>query len=272
MPATRLAAGPVVPDVAWTFVDSAPELASDLAAEAARASPVRPESPVSPDSAADSGELLASSVSLLSLTVARASPVPPVLPEFPEMATGLASAVEEAGPVLPVLVADDWAMAAPELPLKAVGDCVRLASPPSPPLALTSAMESPAAMRPTLTRLLRPRTAILALTSPARPDLAVPRSPPSPPLPPSAFPRTALAAAPVSPETELADDWAPEFAFESAAEATVASPVRPLLPESPDSAESSSPPARPLRASLLRSALTRASPVRPLSPEFPDTA
>src|SRR2546423_14027539 len=117
-------------------------------------------------------------VSFLFVALTLASPVVPVMPESPEMATGLASAVEVAGPVSPVLVADDWAMAAPELPLIAEGDCVRLALPPSPPFALTLAIESPAAMRPTLARLLRPRTVILALTSPARPERARPRSPP----------------------------------------------------------------------------------------------
>jgi len=45
-----------------------------------------------------------------------AVPVPPLEPELPEMATGLEMAVDDAGPVLPVLVADDDAFTAPEFP------------------------------------------------------------------------------------------------------------------------------------------------------------
>ena len=226
-------------------------MALDFADDDALASPVRPESPVLPEKAAVRGAPLALIVLSLLVALTLASPVAPDMPESPVMATGLASAVEVAEPVSPVLVADDWAMAAPELPLIAEGDCVRLALPPSPPFALTSAIESPAVMRPTLARLLRPETRILAFTSPARPDLAVPRSPPRAPSPPVAVPFTALAAVPVSPETESADDWAPELALESAEEATLASPVRPLSPEFPDLAARSLPPALPLIAELL---------------------
>src|SRR5947209_4220871 len=204
-PATALAAGPVSPDVPSAF-DWAPELALDFAAATAWASPVRPESPVLPVSVDVSGDDLALIVWLSIVPSTLASPVVPVLPELPEMATGLASAVEVAGPVSPVLVADDWAIAAPESPLIAVGDESSSASPPSPPFALTSAMESPPARRPTLTRLPRPVTAILALTSPARPDLALPRNPPTPPLPPIATPRTSFSASPVSPDFEFAED------------------------------------------------------------------
>src|SRR5438105_44073 len=239
-PTTSLLVSPVSPDLACAF-ESAPELSDDLAAPAALASPVRPESPESPDSASPCGVLADNNDVLLSVTFALASPVVPVLPELPEMATGLASAVEVAGPVSPVLVADDWAIAAPESPLIAVGDESSSASPPSPPFALTSAMESPPARRPTLTRLPRPVTAILALTSPARPDLALPRNPPTPPLPPIAVPRTVFAASPVSPDLAAAEDWAPELALESAEASTDASPVRPESPDSPASADASVP-------------------------------
>ena len=59
---------------------------------AALASPVRPESPERP------------------------RPLSPVRAELPEMATGLAMPVDDAGPVFAVLVAEDWALTAPESP------------------------------------------------------------------------------------------------------------------------------------------------------------
>src|SRR5438132_6427619 len=63
-------------------------------------------------------------VTLLVVTfcvVDRAAPVEPDGPEFPVIATGFDEAVEVAGPVLPVLVAVDWALTSPELPDWAVG-------------------------------------------------------------------------------------------------------------------------------------------------------
>ena len=50
-------------------------------------------------------------------------PVSPVLPESPDTAVGLPTAVELAPPVSPVLVAEDCAVEAPELPEKALGAC-----------------------------------------------------------------------------------------------------------------------------------------------------
>jgi hypothetical protein len=72
-----------------------------------------------------------------------ALPVPPVDPELPEMETGLEMAVDVAGPVLPVFVADDDAFTAPELPDWATGDSTTLGDPPEPPLALPVEVESP---------------------------------------------------------------------------------------------------------------------------------
>src|SRR5436190_410341 len=116
----------------------------------------------------------------------------PLSPELPVTACGSAIAVEEAGPVLPVLVDDDCAHEVPESPDWAHGDWVRLASPPFPPLTLREAIESPPLMRPTFRRLLRPERLMRARALPARSDRTVPRSPPSPPLPPSTVPATAL--------------------------------------------------------------------------------
>src|SRR5439155_6777925 len=80
---------------------------------------------------------------LTAIRLAVASPVGPMSPELPEMATGLASAVEVAGPVLPLLVADDCAHDRPESPEMAVGLAVTLAPPPFPPLALAVAAVLP---------------------------------------------------------------------------------------------------------------------------------
>src|SRR5439155_1277464 len=77
------------------------------------------------------------------LAATGAGPVSPVGPESPESTTGLEIAVEVAGPVSPVLVAEDWAVEAPESPEAAVGSTVPRTSPPSPPLASALAMESP---------------------------------------------------------------------------------------------------------------------------------
>src|SRR5205085_432832 len=50
-----------------------------------------------------------------------APPVEPVGPESPERANGMNEAVELAGPVSPVLVAEDWLRVRPESPVRAVG-------------------------------------------------------------------------------------------------------------------------------------------------------
>src|SRR5438105_10501429 len=59
--------------------------------------------------------------------------VEPVSPESPERARGEKVAVELAGPVSPVLVAEDWLVVAPESPLRAEGLISARTAPPSPP-------------------------------------------------------------------------------------------------------------------------------------------
>src|SRR5947209_10386806 len=59
------------------------------------------------------------------------------------MATGLEMAVDVAGPVLPVLVADDDELTSPELPDWATGDSTTLGEPAEPPLALPVLVELP---------------------------------------------------------------------------------------------------------------------------------
>src|SRR4051812_32855401 len=109
---------------------------------------------------------------------------------------------------------------------------VRLTLPPAPPSALTLAIESPPATAPmeTLSRL---PTLDEKRASPALPELALARSPPAPPLPPIAVPRTVLTAAPVLPDLATADELAPLLADDSDAPTAVASPVGPELPVLP---------------------------------------
>src|SRR5436309_14366833 len=120
---------------------------------------------------------------LTAVRLALMSPESPDFPESPETAVGSASAVEVAGPVLPVLVEDDCAHAVPELPERATGLSVSVAPPPAPPLAWTWAMESPptmlpsvmwelgplARMAPAVAPALTPAAAAAPLTSPPRP-------------------------------------------------------------------------------------------------------
>ena len=73
-------------------------------------------------------------------------------------ACGSAMAVDDAGPVLPVFVAEDCDHAVPESPDWVHGDSVRLALPPSPPLTFSWAIESPPVIAPTFRRLLRPES------------------------------------------------------------------------------------------------------------------
>src|SRR3954451_5531 len=109
---------------------------------------------------------------------------------------------------------------------------VRLTLPPAPPSALTLAIESPPATAPmeTLSRL---PTFERKFASPALAELALARSPPAPPLPPIAVPRTWLTAAPVLPDTATADELAPLLASDSEVPTAVASPVAPELPVLP---------------------------------------
>src|SRR5437660_4715074 len=60
-----------------------------------------------------------------------APPVEPVAPESPERAVGVNHAVELAGPVSPVLVADDWLRVCPESPVRAVGVTAARTWPPA---------------------------------------------------------------------------------------------------------------------------------------------
>src|SRR5437762_1396264 len=216
-----LAAEPVSPDVE---VDSlaAPLLAKLSALPAAWVSPVLPESPELPDPTLFR-PMIARPLSAVFKTprVALTLPVLPVPPESPLCATGLDHAVELAPPVLPVLVAEDCAVDAPELPDRASGSWVPLTSPPAPPSAETLAMESPEAraspVRPesplcpdvmppvTPARPLMPvfRTPMLALASPLFPV------PPESPVPATGLPTAVELAPPVSPVL-VEDDWAHE--------------------------------------------------------------
>src|SRR5437764_9969057 len=198
---TALATSPVVPDAESEW-DRAPELATLKAAPAALALPV---SPVLPESPLRTAALTLDLPLIPLLEAVRSVWALPVLPESPESplaATGLASAVELAGPVLPVLVAVDCAHAVPESPDWASGDSSIHGEPPSPPLAVPWAMESPPVTLPPVTTLLRPLMLRRTRASPARSDLTCRRSPPRPPSPPVRFAWAALAAAPVSPDTE----------------------------------------------------------------------
>ena len=148
-----LTASPVRPEVARD-VESAPVLAVESARPLARASPVFPESPEEE----------------------RLALVAPVAPEDPDVAKGVELAAEPAEPVLPVLVADDWATARPESPEMAVGMTVTFTDPPSPPLASPTAMESA-----DVTLSAGPPAASVApVALPALPDFAVAVPPAAP--------------------------------------------------------------------------------------------
>src|SRR5205085_11416644 len=109
--------------------------------------PVVPGSPELPEAAGPSGRAVPLMAVLIAPAVSFTSPVLPVSPESPETATGLPTAVELAPPVSPVLVAEDCAVDAPELPDRALGVWEPFTSPPSPPLAEVLAMESPPVTR-----------------------------------------------------------------------------------------------------------------------------
>ena len=96
-----------------------PDRATPLAADVA--SPVPPESPESPEAASMTGLAEPFSPVLMAPIVALTSPVRPVSPELPDSAAPFESAVELAEPVLPVLVEEDCAIAAPESPETAAG-------------------------------------------------------------------------------------------------------------------------------------------------------
>jgi hypothetical protein len=139
---TLLDASPVLPD--WALeTEDAPELAAEIAVPLALALPVRPVFPLSPECAEASTFTLPLIAVLLAETCDEAAPVLPLSPEFPDVADGLETDVDEAAPVLPVLVADDWAVVAPESPDVATGLTSTWTEPPPPPSAEAEAMESP---------------------------------------------------------------------------------------------------------------------------------
>jgi len=78
-----------------------------------------------------------------------AGPLEPVLPEVPDVDCGLDSPTDEAGPVLPVLVALDVACEVPLSPEPAVGVAVTVAPPPLPPDPPTLATVDPPVVDPT---------------------------------------------------------------------------------------------------------------------------
>jgi len=115
MPST-LRAEPVDPELALD-VASAPELATLLALPLAIAAPVLPELPELPEVALPPTAIAVPSIPVLTATgLDVAAPVAPVEPELPDTAIGAETALDEAGPVFPVLVALDCDDADPELP------------------------------------------------------------------------------------------------------------------------------------------------------------
>src|SRR5206468_11822401 len=112
--ARRLTSFVATPVSADRAVEStlAPELAKEEVSAVARAVPVAPEAPLLPVVADGTG--LPTGAEPVSTTLAL--PVSPVVPEFPEVATGEEVAVEDAAPVLPVLVALAWETPSPVSP------------------------------------------------------------------------------------------------------------------------------------------------------------
>jgi hypothetical protein len=222
-----LTAAPVLPDAAL-LVALAPELAVLLALPAASAGPVLPEAPELPEVALPP---VATAVPRMAVLVAVgldvAAPVDPVGPELPETATGLLTADDEAGPVLPVLVALDCEDADPEFPDVATGLTLTVEPPPAPPLAeLVDTLEPPVADE-------LPRVAADTLVAePPAPDAAADR-PPAPPLPPPATTVVWFTAAPVAPEPAVEPEPAPDEAELLAAPVATAAPVEPEFPEFP---------------------------------------
>src|SRR5205085_4582313 len=177
----------------------------------------------------------------------RPEPSLPVAPPLPEAADGSEMAVDEAAPVSPVLVAEDWAVEAPELPEVARGSMVARMAPPSPPLATALARESPPLTRmgPVVTV---PLPLIVTCASPPGPERA-PTEPPLPPAPAVALANTTFVAFPVSPEVALTVEEAPELAEETAPPLAETSPVGPESPVSPERATVAA--AAPLRGEAV---------------------
>ena len=219
---------PVGPD-ADSALASAPEPAKDAALPMAVAGPVLPELPELPEVALPPTAIAVPRMPVLvAVGLDVAAPVDPVAPELPETATGLDTALDVALPVLPVLVALDWALVAPELPVDAVGLTTTVDPPPLPPLALP-------------TETLCPPVAVAATVGAATTFTAAPplpeadrEAPPLPPLPPAETATTLLVALPVEPDLDAEVAPAPELAELSALPMAVAAPVEPELPELPD--------------------------------------
>src|SRR5205085_11872447 len=141
---------------------------------------------------------------------------------------GAVPTLEDAGPVSPLLVAEDWAVEAPEAPEVARGSMVAWTLPPAPPLASVLAMESPPVTVMGPVRAPKPLR-VTVRDAPFEPaEVAPAGAPPVPPVPPVRRTVVRLAASPVSPETESAADRAPELALEAAEPRTEASPVSPV--------------------------------------------
>ena len=114
---------------------AAPELAKLLAVPMEATEPVGPEPPELPEVTGAPTRSMTwaralrgpKTLAMPRMPVLRAKgletgvPGVPGVPELPEVETGLEVAEEMAAPVLPVLVALDWLMAAPEVPEVAVG-------------------------------------------------------------------------------------------------------------------------------------------------------
>ena len=125
-----LAAVPVEPD-AELLLALAPELAVLLALPTAIAGPVFPDAPELPVEALPPVATAVPRIAeLVALGVDVAAPVDPVGPELPETATGLLEAADEAGPVVPELVALDCDDDGPELPDLATGETLTVEPPP----------------------------------------------------------------------------------------------------------------------------------------------
>jgi homeobox protein ESX1 len=195
-----------------------------------------------------------------------AGPVLPVVPEFPETATGLLTALENAGPVRPVFVALDCADEFPESPVVAMGVTLTFTPPPAPPFAVPTATLLPpmAADEPMV-----PNERLRA--GPAGPETPT-AMPPLPPIPPIAATPVLFTAAPVLPDAALLVALAPELALLLALPTATAGPVFPELPELPDCAPPPMATAVPRIAELVAVGFEVAAPVLPVFPEFPDTA
>src|SRR5438552_10801040 len=156
------------------------------------ASPVSPEPPEEP----------------LTAPMPLAAPVGPVGPELPDTADGAELALEVAGPVVPELVAEDWAVTGPEAPDWAKGLVRTETPPPAPPSAVPPATAWPPSTVTFWVSLLVHVASLQTLVWMAvwltleaiEASATGVATPPPPPLPPVAMIVTTLVASPVSPE------------------------------------------------------------------------